>query len=408
MPEHVLSALIGAMTVGPADTTNWTTGTIYQMFRGQRELTRAAVIERTGLARSTVALRLDELLGAGLIRPATRAASTGGRPAITLALDAGAHLVAGADFGASHVTIGLADLNGELLATTRRSAAIDRGPEATLAEAGSALRELLGSRGETSERLLAIGVGLPGPVEHSSGRPRKPPIMPGWDGYDVPGWFRRELDLAAYVDNDVNLMAVGERVAAWAGTDDLVYVKVSTGVGAGIVSGGRLQRGAFGAAGDLGHVEVPGALPVVCTCGNTGCLEAVASVPAVLRELGLAGGEADLRELVRTNDPAATAAVRAAGRSLGAVLSSVVSLLNPSLLVIGGQMAESGDTLLAGIREVVYGRATPLATEHLTIVSSRTGSTAGVTGAVRLALDQALSPSAVDAMLGTTEAVAAS
>lgn len=383
---------------GAPSGSGWTAGALLQLFREQEETTRATIASRSGLARSTIALRLDELIGAGLIGPAARAVSTGGRPPITFSLAGESHLVAGADLGAGHLTVGLADLRGRMLGNTTRTGAIARGPEVTLAEAADALDELLTAQGRTRRDVLAIGVGLPGPVEHSSGRARRPPIMPGWDGFDVPEWVAVHTGIPALVDNDVNLMAIGERHAARPDADDLVYVKVSTGIGAGIVSGGRLQRGALGAAGDLGHLAVPGAEQVLCTCGNTGCLEAIASAPVLTRALGLDSG-AQIAELVQAQDPEAIAAVRDAGRSIGAVLASVVSLLNPSVVVLGGQLAEAGDVLLAGIREIVYRRATPLATEHLEIVSSRTGQTAGVLGAIRLALDEALAADAVDRLV---------
>ncbi|MBI5159953.1 MAG: ROK family protein [Micrococcales bacterium] len=388
----------------PAAGSGWTAGALLQLFREQDETTRATIATRSGLARSTIALRLDELIGAGLIGPAARAISTGGRPPITFSLAAESRLVAGADLGAGHLTVGLADLRGRMLGTTTRTGAISRGPEVTLADTADALDELLTAQGRSRADVLAVGVGLPGPVEHSSGRARRPPIMPGWDGFDVPAWIARETGISAFVDNDVNLMAIGERHAARPEVADLVYVKVSTGIGAGIVSGGRLQRGALGAAGDLGHLAVPGAEQVPCTCGNTGCLEAIASAPVLIRALGLESGS-QIAELVQAQDPEAIAAVREAGRSIGAVLASVVSLLNPSVVVLGGQLAEAGDVLLAGIREIVYRRATPLATEHLEIVSSRTGQTAGVLGAVRLALDEALSAEAVDRLVGRAVAV---
>ena len=386
------------MTTEPAPGVGWTTGAVFQLFRDAPQITRAAIAVRTGLARSTIALRLEELMAVGLIAPAVRAASTGGRPPVTFSLAGESRLIAGADLGAGHLTVGIADLRGRMLRTSTAAAAIARGPEPTLSGAVAALEELLALEGRERADVLAVGVGLPGPVEHDSGRPRRPPIMPGWDGFDVPEWFGLHASIPALVDNDVNLMAIGERHDARPDVDDLVYVKVSTGIGAGIVSGGRLQRGALGAAGDLGHLAVPGAEQVLCTCGNTGCLEAIASAPAVARRLGLDAG-ASVAELVRAQDPDAVAAVREAGRSIGAVLASVVSLLNPSVVVVGGQLAEAGDVLLAGIREIVYRRATPLATEHLQIVSSRTGNSAGVLGAVRLALDEALSADSVDRLV---------
>ena len=203
------------------------------------------------------------------------------------------------------------------------------------------------------------------------------------------------------VDNDVNIMALGERRLHLRDVDDLVLIKVATGIGAGIVSGGVLQRGAQGTAGDLGHVRVPGADDVLCRCGNAGCLEAVAAGPALaaaVRAEGVAaetGG--DVVDLVRAGSRPAMAVVRQAGRDIGEVVATMVNLINPSVVVIGGQVAGAGEHLLAGIRESVYQRSLPLATEHLRIVTSRAGGEAAVLGASALAIEHVLSPDAVEA-----------
>jgi predicted NBD/HSP70 family sugar kinase len=239
-------------------------------------------------------------------------------------------------------------------------------------------------------------------VEHSSGRAINPPIMPGWDRYDVPAHLQRAYTaVPVLIDNDVNVMALGERHAHLADVADLVFIKVATGIGAGIVSGGRLQRGAQGTAGDLGHVRVARAGETVCRCGNRGCLEAIAAGPALaagLRESGLDVTDAPgVVALVRQGDPLAVQAVRQAGRDLGEVVATLVNLINPSAVVVGGALAEAGESLLAGIREVVYSRSLPLATEHLSIVASRAGEGAGVIGAAALAIEHVLSPEAIDA-----------
>jgi len=199
-------------------------------------------------------------------------------------------------------------------------------------------------------------------------------------------------------------MALGEHSAIWPDVDHLLFVKVATGIGAGIISDGRIRRGAQGAAGDLGHIAVPGGLDVACRCGNVGCLEAIASGGAIAEALRALGADTatstDVVALVRAGDLAASRAVREAGRDIGRVLATCVSLLNPSVIVVGGIVAEAGEHLLAGIREVVYRRSLPLATEHLRIVTSRTKGRAGVLGASWMAADHVLSPAAMDALLG--------
>lgn len=204
------------------------------------------------------------------------------------------------------------------------------------------------------------------------------------------------------VDNDVNIMALGERAFAWPNTEHLMFVKVATGIGAGVISGGLLQRGAQGIAGDIGHVQVARGAGIPCHCGNRGCLEALASGPAIakaLREAGLdVASSRDVIELVKRGNIEAIQAVRQAGRDIGEVLTAAVSLINPSVIAIGGSMARAGEHLIAGVREIVYTRSMPLATEHLSIVQSSAAENAAVLGASMLAIHHALSPAGVDAL----------
>jgi predicted NBD/HSP70 family sugar kinase len=265
---------------------------------------------------------------------------------------------------------------------------------------------LLERAGRSLDDVAGTGIGLPGPVEFSSGRPVSPPVMPGWDRFDVPGFLGRTLPGPVLVDNDVNIMALGEHAERYRDVADLVFVKVASGIGAGIISGGALQRGAQGAAGDLGHVAVPDGNQTLCTCGNRGCLEAVASGAAVARRMREAGADVqtqnDVVALVRAGDTAAIQAVRDAGREIGSVLAGVVSLLNPSVLVVGGRISSVGEQLLAGIRESVYRRSLPLGTHHLRIVGSVSGMRAGIVGASVLVTDALLSPDGVDALVSAT------
>jgi predicted NBD/HSP70 family sugar kinase len=301
--------------------------------------------------------------------------------------------------GATHVRAVLADLSGRILGEEAVDLPVVDGPEAVLGWVVAAVERLTAAAPDAD--LAAIGIGLPGPVEHSTGRPISPPIMPGWDRYDVAGHVQRTARVPVLIDNDVNIMALGERRTHLADVDDVVLIKVATGIGAGIISGGRLQRGAQGTAGDLGHVRVPSAGDVECRCGNTGCLEAVAAGPALAAALQAEGVSArsgqDVVDLVRAGDVSAIGVVRDAGRDIGEVVATMVNLVNPSVVVIGGQLASAGEHLLAGIREVVYQRSLPLATAQLRIEASRAGTEAGVLGAVALAIDHVLSPEAVEA-----------
>jgi predicted NBD/HSP70 family sugar kinase len=373
---------------------------LFDLLRDGQPRTRAELARTAGVARSSVAAHIDALTRLGYVAPVGGAASTGGRPASLFALNPRARLVVGVDVGATHVLVELADLAGSSLGDARTDLDVAEGPEAVLGWIVEAVRRLVDEQGREPREVVALGIGLPGPVEHATGMPISPPIMPGWHRFDVAGHLRERLGCPVLVDNDVNIMALGEQRTAWPETDDFVLVKVATGIGAGIISSGRLQRGAQGTAGDLGHVRVPGS-SAPCRCGNEGCLEAVAAGPAIaaaLREQGFAvEGTGDVVALARLGSAEAARALRQAGRDLGEVLAMLVNLVNPSVIVIGGRLAGAGEDLLAGISEVVYRRSLPLATEHLRIAASATQADAAVRGAVALAIEHALSPEVLDA-----------
>ena len=228
------------------------TSDVFDLLRDGRPRTRAELAEVSGLARSTIASRIDVLIRMGLVAPYGGGVSTGGRPPSLLALEPDAWVVAGVDIGATHATAALADLSGRILVERRADLDVATGPEHVLGWVEQVIRDLFADQDRPLSSLAAIGIGLPGPVEHSTGRAINPPIMPGWDRYDVPAHVQRAFDVPVLIDNDVNIMALGEQHAHLHDVDDLVFIKVSTGIGAGIVSGGQLQRGAQGTAGDLG------------------------------------------------------------------------------------------------------------------------------------------------------------
>ncbi|MGW9585315.1 ROK family transcriptional regulator [Microbacterium sp. NPDC055455] len=377
---------------------------LFQLLRDGVPRTRAQLAKSTGLARSTIAARVEELMRMGLIMPVADAASTGGRPPSQFALNPSARVVLAADIGASHTTVAVMDLTGAILVTRTESRAVAEGPEPVLTWVVDAAAGLLEEAGRDIRSLVAIGIGVPGPVEHSTGQPVNPPIMPGWNRFDVPGWVQQHLQVPVLVDNDVNIMALGERATAWPATAHLMFVKVATGIGAGVISGGELQRGAQGVAGDIGHVRVARGSSVPCHCGNQGCLEAIASGPAIARALRAQGVPAesgdDVVALVQRGSLDAIQAVRQAGRDIGEVLTACVSLMNPSVIAIGGSMSRVGEHLIAGVREVVYTRSMPLATEHLAIVPSAAAENAAVIGAGMLAIEHALSPEAFHSLAG--------
>lgn len=374
---------------------------LFQSLRDGRPRTRAELALTTGLARSTIAARVDALMALGLVVPVGDARSTGGRPSSRFAFNPNARVVLAADLGASHATVAVSDLAGVVLGEHTEPLDIASGPDAVLGWFMRVATELLTSLERTAADVAAVGIGVPGPVEHTSGRPVNPPIMPGWDQFDVPGRVHEYFDVPVLVDNDVNIMAIGERAFAWPDTDDLIFVKVATGIGSGIISGGALQRGAQGIAGDMGHVPVVRGAGIACHCGNRGCIEALASGPAIAAELRRQGIDAetsrDVVRLVGQGNVQAIQAVRQAGRDIGEVLSVAVSFINPSVIAIGGSLARVGEHLVAGVREIVYARSTPLAAKHLAIVASEVGN-AAILGASMLAIEHVLSPAGVDAL----------
>ena len=378
-------------------------GDIFQLLRDGKARTRAELAGTTGLARSTVAARIDALISSGLVGPAGEATSSGGRPPSRFAFNPAARVVLAVDVGATHVALAVTDLGGSVLAERRMDQQVADGPEKVLGLVVREAAKLLASASRGVADLAGVGIGLPGPVEHDTGRPVKPPIMPGWDGFDVVRFVQRSLPVPVLVDNDVNIMALGERTAHWPDHDNFIFVKVATGIGAGIISSGELQRGANGTAGDLGHVRVPRGDDVLCRCGNHGCLEALASGPAIaaaLRGEGLEAAKgADVVRLVAHGNQQAIQAVRQAGRDVGDVLATVVNLLNPSVIVIGGSIGESGEHLVAGVREVVYRRSLPLATSQLRVGLSHAGDKADILGASQLVTRHVLSPAVIEATL---------
>lgn len=368
---------------------------VLALIRSGQATTRGQLIEVTGLARSTVAQRLEALLSSGLVIEAGEAASTGGRPPMLLGFNDDAGVILTADFGATHSRVAITNLGAQTLAEKTAEIDINLGPEQVLDWLQTSFEELLVESGLSAESVKGIGVGLPGPVDFDRGMAVHPPIMAGWHEFPVSEHLRDRFGVPVLVDNDVNIMALGEQFVMTPQVDDFIYLKVGTGIGSGLIFGGRIHRGADGAAGDIGHVQAASE-DVVCRCGNTGCLEAVAGGAALAAVLGQTHpGVQDTRDvvrLVRQGAKDASRRVREAGRKIGQVLASTVNLLNPALIIVGGDLAAAEQQLLAGIREVVYRRSTALSTTDLQIATSSLGDRAGVTGAAAMVIDHVLAP----------------
>ena len=365
---------------------------------------RSRLAQATGLSRAAVAQRVDLLISHGLLVETEPVATERGRPPLALQL-AEDTLICAVDLGATHCRLALTTLGGVPLAETVREIDINDGPRLTLTGVHRLCTELLAQAGRSEADLRAFSIGVPGPVEAETGTVIRPPIMQGWDGYRIPGFFADLSSATVLVDNDVNMMAFGE-YSHRRDTKHLLYVKVGTGIGCGIVSNGTLHRGASGAAGDIGHIRLPGHEDVLCHCGNSGCVEAVASGAAIakaLREEGLpAAAGRDVVRLVSEGNPVARRRVRLAGQQIGEVLAALVSFHNPDAIVLGGSIAQLHEDLLADIRGVIYRRALPLATRSLAIETSALGERAGIEGAARLAARHLLSPDGIERLLSTS------
>ncbi|MER7503849.1 ROK family protein [Nonomuraea pusilla] len=371
-------------------------GELLRLVAGGHAESRAELARLSGLAASSVSLRVEELIDSGLLVEEGSGGSRGGRRPRRLRLSPTAGLLAVADLGAHHARLGLLDLSGDPLVVEEHPCDITRGPEAVLgwmADVFDGLLERHAGTGPSAIPLRGVGTGVPGPVEPSAGRVVSPSRMPGWNSFPVAEHLRRRYDLPVLVENDANLMAVGE-ARAWPGHDNLMVLKAGTGIGCGLVVGGRLHRGR-GAAGDISHVRVRTDASATCSCGHSDCLEAYASGAALIAALAGQGmaleRPADLVARVNDGVPEATAQVRNAGRLIGEVLTVLVNFFNPDAVVVGGSLS-AAEPLISAVRAAVYERCLPLATRDLEIAATRVGRDAALLGAGALLLDAVLSP----------------
>jgi predicted NBD/HSP70 family sugar kinase len=367
---------------------------ILRLIRDGKAVTRSELMDVTGLSRTTIGSRLSELKDRGLISESGSAASTGGRPSGLLTFNAGAGVVLTIDGGATRSALAVSDLSGKSLAERSDFRAIEAGPEAILSWATSELEAMLHELGRTREDVWAVGVGLPGSVD-GNGRPVSPQLMPGWDGFPVRERLSEYFGVDVLVDNDVTVMALGE-APQHDPDEQIVVLKAGTGVGLAYVANGVVLRGAQHAAGEVGHIYVPGHDDIQCSCGKRGCLQAVAGGQRMADRLTAAGipcaNTAEVATLARAGVPEAITMVREAGAAIGFVLATVVNILNPSRLVVAGDLTDARDFLLSALRETVYREANTLATAELEIARARAGARAGLIGTTTMALEHALGP----------------
>ncbi|MBC6469829.1 ROK family protein [Actinomadura alba] len=367
---------------------------------------RAELGEVVDLSRSTLSAEVNRLIELGLVEADGLAASRGGRRSGIVKLASRLRFV-GIDVGATSIDVAVTGGELEILGSVGEPFDVREGPAVVLEKAMSLLGKLR-DQGLAPE-IHGVGIGVPGPVSFRAGVPVMPPIMPGWDRFPVREELSQELGCPVMLDNDVNIMALGELHSGPAkSVDDFLLLKLGTGIGCGIVVDGTIYRGVSGSAGDIGHIRVDDTGPP-CSCGNTGCLEAFFGGAALARDAEVAARSgrspylaqrlaesgmvtaADVTAGTAAGDPTSAQLIREGGHRVGQVLAGLVSFFNPGLVIIGGGVAQMGHTLLSEIRSVVYRRSLPLATGNMPIVLSELGATSGVIGAARLISDHVFS-----------------
>ncbi|WP_442542669.1 ROK family protein [Arthrobacter sp. KN11-1C] len=366
-------------------------------------MTRTELSSISGLARTTVGTRLEELTQIGLVSPVDVAPSTGGRPSSQFSFDPTARVVLAFDIEPETMSVGVTDLRGSVLDIREQPLKVSEGPAVVLAEAIATGRRILQDLGKPEGLLVGVGIGLAGYTEIAAGRQHTLPGYEKWTESTIKEPFEAFCNLPVLIDNDVNVLALGEQ-QMHSGSQDLIVVKIAAGIGSGIIAGGKLQTGTSGMGG-IGHTRVPRGQDIVCRCGNSGCLEAMASTRALIRTLSGRGfpvrSTSDLIALVQEEDTDAVQAVRQAGRDLGTVLAVYASILNPSLIALSGPLVEAGEHMLGEARKTIYDQASPLVTGDLQIVRAMSSQTTAVTGAGRMVIEHVLSPKGIEEMLSS-------
>jgi glucokinase-like ROK family protein len=380
---------------------------VVDALRRQDAVSRTDISRLTSWSRPKVTSIVDRMISRGFLMEVGAGDSQGGRRPTMLKINSQLGYLVGVDIGATSIDLALADLNAQVLSRDSGPGDVRREPVELLDEVKERLLTMIQRQGLRAEQILGIGVGVPGPVDFARGVLVAPPLMPAWDAFSIRECFQQTFPRAhVWVDNDVNMMALGElRAGAGIGVENFIFVKIGTGIGAGIIGHGQVHRGSNGSAGDIGHIRVDPNGPI-CHCGNIGCLEIMAAGPAIAargieaarngssailaKKLAANGGTLraeDVGAAAREGDRVAIEIIQSSGQMIGGVLAGLVNFFNPSLILIGGGVSNIGNQLLASIRQAVLRRSTALATRDLAISYPPSGADAGVIGAVHLALD---------------------
>jgi glucokinase-like ROK family protein len=370
-------------------------------------ISRTDIANLTGYSRSKITAVVNNLTRLGILEEIGSGEASGGRRPRVLNFKAEFGYVVGVDMGATSLEIAIANINGQIVDQGGQPIDVRNGPTAILTLIRNFVLERLEALQIAVDKVYAFGIGVPAPVEFSTGLLIAPPIMPGWEAYPIRDFIKETFRNAiVIVDNDVNVMALGElRTGAGMNVENFIYVKVGTGIGSGVVCRGEIYRGADGCAGDIGHVCADPNGPV-CHCGNVGCLEAIAAGPPIgeramktaregrsailAKMMDINGGKltaVDVGRAAAEGDRTANEIIHDSGRIIGEVLASLVNFFNPSLILIGGGVNNIGHQFLASIRRGILHRSLPLSTRHLRVDTSPMGSNAGIIGAIALAME---------------------
>jgi glucokinase-like ROK family protein len=370
-------------------------GRVIDALRGRGTASRAEIARATGLSRSTVSSIVSDLIAAGLLTEQAEATGVahgeaGGRPPVLLSLNPSAGLAVGVDFGHTHLRVAVSDLSHEVLAESWRELDVDHSAEEGLDAAAQLVDEVLGEAKTERKGVIGVGMGLPGPINRMTGAVGSSSILPGWVGVNAAMEMERRLGMPVRVENDANLGALAEFVwGSGRGFADVVYIKLSSGVGAGLLFGGRLHQGAGGTAGEIGHMPAQNGT-AICRCGSRGCIETVASARAIAEQVGVSRGEdvspRDLLRLIADRDPAASRLIGEAGREIGVALAGLCNLVNPNCVIIGGDLSAAGDLITEPVLESIRRYAIASAAEEVKVVAGVLGERAELLGALALVL----------------------
>ncbi|MDO9300346.1 MAG: ROK family protein [Anaerolineales bacterium] len=359
-----------------------------------------------GLTRAAVTLIVTDLLDNGVILEAESRATPNGRPPVVLEINPKRGLVAAVDMGSTHVNIALADFSAKIVEEISLPFDIKQGPQVCLAEVRRILQELLDRYGISISQIMAVGIGVPGPVIKDAGMVVSPPIMPGWDGYPIRKTLEKEWGCPVSLNNDAELGALGEwAYGAGRGEKNLAFIKVGSGVGAGLIINQQIYGGTTGSAGEIGHITIDENGPL-CTCGNHGCMEAFAGGNAIAlqaRKIVESGKRTllsnipmenltaqEVAESARRGDLPSQEIIMRAGTFIGIAIAGLVNLFNPGAVIIGGGVAQAGDLLTTSIRQAVRERSLHASEQSVHITTAMLGQRSSLIGATVQAINIAI------------------